>query len=63
MHVHVHAHIYSTSISDSGHWAKLLQQFQNKTLFTLNGTLWTEIKEVPFNGAFSPTAKANERKS
>lgn len=26
--------------------------------FTLNGTLWTEIKEVPFNGAFGPTAKS-----
>lgn len=53
----------NTSISGLVTMSNISQHFQNKSLFTLTGTLWTEIKKVPFNEAFSPTAKANERKS
>ena len=39
------------------------QRTTTTKLFTLNDTLWTDIKEVPFAGAFGPSSKANERKS
>ena len=40
--------------------AKLARRFQNKTLVTLNGVLWTGIKEVTSDEALIPTQLMRE---